>query len=408
MTNALQRNTVEDIETKYEQISFCLNERTRRIWAATEAKSFGWGGVSAVNKATGIDHKTIRKGLEELENSQKLSRERIRNIGAGRKKLIESNVDLLRDLELLIEPVSRGDPESPLRWTCKSTYKLAQALKKQGYNICQKSVYGLLRYLNYSLQSNRKTKEGASHPDRDKQFEYINDEVKFFQKKNCPTISVDTKKKENIGNYKNNGQEYCKKGEPVEVKVYDFIDKKLGKVSPYGVYDITQNKGWVSVGISNDTAMFAVNTIRSWWNEMGHPLYLKSDKLLITADCGGSNGCKVRLWKVELQKLANELNKTIYVCHFPPGTSKWNKIEHRMFSYISRNWRGKPLIDRKTVVELIANTKTEKGLKIKSVLDQNIYDKGIKISDKQLAKLNIRMAKFHGDWNYKIIPQKIL
>lgn len=316
-------------------MSFCLNERSRRIWAATEAKSYGWGGVSAVNKATGVDHKTIRKGLIELGSSDRLDRERIRKSGSGRKQLKEINADLLEDLEQLVEPVSRGDPESPLRWTCKSTYKLANALKDKGYEVSQKSVYNLLVYLDYSMQSNRKTKEGANHPDRDKQFEYINNEVKKFQRKKCAVISVDTKKKENIGNYKNCGREYSKKGNPQKVKTYDFIDKKSGKVAPYGVYDITQNKGWVSVGISSDTATFAANTIRRWWNEMGCPLYSKSKELLITADCGGSNGYRVRLWKVELQKLANEINRTIYVCHFPPGTSKWNKIEHRLFSYIN-------------------------------------------------------------------------
>lgn len=386
-------------------MSFCLNERSRRIWAATEAKSYGWGGVSAVNKATGVDHKTIRKGLIELGSSDRLDGERIRKSGSGRKQLKEINADLLEDLEQLVEPVSRGDPESPLRWTCKSTYKLSNALKDKGYEVSQKSVYNLLVYLDYSMQSNRKTKEGANHPDRDKQFEYINNEVKKFQRKKCAVISVDTKKKENIGNYKNCGREYSKKDNPQKVKTYDFINKKFGKVAPYGVYDITQNKGWVSVGISSDTATFAANTIRRWWNEMGCPLYSKSRELLITADCGGSNGYRVRLWKVELQKLANEINRTIYVCHFQPGTSKWNKIEHRLFSYITKNWRGRPLIDKKTVVELIANTKTSKGLEVQSVLDETIYEKGTKITDEQLEKLNVIPFKFHGEWNYKIAPE---
>jgi len=401
----LQKNAIKSIKLKFRQITFCLNERSRRIWAATEAKSYGWGGVSAVNKATDIDHKTIRKGIKELGCSDRLDGERIRKSGSGRKQLKEINADLLEDLEQLVEPVSRGDPESPLRWTCKSTYKLSEALKDKGYEVSQKSVYNLLVYLDYSMQSNRKTKEGVNHPDRDKQFEYINNEVKKFQRNKYAVISVDTKKKEKIGNYKNWGREYSKRGVPQEVKIYDFIEKKCGKVAPYGVYDLTQNKGWVSVGISSDTATFAVNTIRRWWNEMGYPLYSKSRGLLITADCGGSNGNRVRLWKVELQKLANEINKTIYVCHFPPGTSKWNKIEHRLFSYITKNWRGRPLIDRKTVVELIANTKTSKGLEVQSVIDETVYEKGIKITDEQLKILNVIPFNFYGEWNYKIVPK---
>lgn len=408
MIKTAQKNAVRNIKLKFSQITFCLNERSRRIWAATEAKSYGWGGVSAVNKATGIDHKTIRKGIIELDSSDRLDGERIRKSGSGRKQLKEINTDLLDDLEQLVEPVSRGDPESPLRWTCKSTYKLADALKDKGYEVSQKSVYNLLVYLDYSMQSNRKTKEGANHPDRDKQFEYINNEAKKFQRRKCAVISVDTKKKEKIGNYKNWGREYSKKGNPQKVKIYDFIEKKSGKVAPYGVYDITQNKGWVSVGISSDTATFAVNTIRRWWYEMGCPLYSKSRGLLITADCGGSNGYRVRLWKVELQKLANEINKTIYVCHFPPGTSKWNKIEHRLFSYITKNWRGRPLIDKKTVVELIANTKTSKGLEVQSVIDETVYKKGTKITDEQLKILNVIPFKFHGEWNYKIVPKVIV
>ncbi len=401
-----KEESVEKIRDKYEGISFCLNERSRRIWAATEAKSYGRGGITVISKATGIDAKTIRKGLLELDEKDRLSADRIRREGGGRKKLKDTYQNLLDDLESLIEPLARGDPESPLRWTCKSTYKLSDELMKKGYSVCQRSVYSLLEDLDYSLQSNRKTKEGANHPDRDAQFHYIYERVKYFQSCNNPVISVDTKKKENIGEYKNGGREYHKKGHPIEVNVYDFLNKKLGKVSPYGVYDLSKNKGWVSVGISADTAEFAVNSIRCWWYIMGKPVYPKAIELLITADCGGSNGYRVRLWKVELQKLANELNMEINVCHFPPGTSKWNKIEHKMFSYISENWRGRPLITKETVVKLIANTRTKKGLEIRAILDENVYEKGIKITDEQMVRINIVEADFHGEWNYKILPQR--
>jgi len=397
--------TLKVVREKYEAISFCLNERSRRIWAATEARSYGWGGITLVSKATGIDSKTIRKGLLELDDEERLSADRIRHKGGGRKRLKETNEDLLRDLESLVEPFARGDPESPLLWTSKSTYKLSDELRKKGYGVCQRSVYNLLADLDYSLQSNRKNKEGANHPDRDAQFHYISDRVRYFQSCNNPVVSVDTKKKENIGEYKNAGREYRKKGNPIEVNVHDFPDKRLGKVSPYGVYDLSKNKGWVSVGISADTAEFAVNTIRCWWHIMGKPVYPNATELLITADCGGSNGYRVRLWKVELQELANELDMEINVCHFPPGTSKWNKIEHKMFSYISENWRGRPLITKETVVKLIAGTRTKKGLEIRSILDENIYEKGIKITDDDMVRINIVKSEFHGEWNYKILPQ---
>lgn len=299
----------------------------------------------------------------------------------------------------------RGDPESPLRWTCKSTYNLCQQLVLQGYQISQRTVCDLLSQLGYSLQSNRKTEEGGIHPDRNAQFEYINEMIKQFESRGFPAISVDTKKKENVGNYANKGKEYEKKGNPKKVKVYDFIDKKLGKVAPYGIYDLCQNEGFVNVGISSDTAEFAVNSIRSWWNQMGSLKYKDATELMITADCGGSNGNRVRLWKVELQKLANEIGMIINVCHFPPGTSKWNKIEHKMFCHISRNWRGKPLISRQTVVNLIGSTKTNKGLKIKAILDENIYEKGKKISNEELNEVELEKSQFHGEWNYKIKPQ---
>ena len=374
------------------------------MWAATEAKSFGWGGITVVSEATGVDPKTIRKGLLEIDDKQRVPADRIRNTGGGRKRLTETHTHLLDDLESLVEPDSRGDPESALRWTSKSTYKLSEELKRKGYGVSQRTVYSLLTDLDYSLQANKKTKEGTSHPDRDAQFHYIYEQVKHFQAHNNPIISVDTKKKENIGEFKNEGREYHKKGVPLAVNVHDFADKNLGKVSPYGVYDISKNKGWVNVGISADTAEFAVHSIRCWWYLMGKKAYPCSRQLLITADCGGSNGHRVRLWKVELQKLATELKTEICVCHFPPGTSKWNKIEHKMFSYITKNWRGKPLITRETVVNLIASTKTTKGLEIRSMLDENVYEKGIKVTDEQLAAVNLLQADFHGEWNYTIMP----
>ena len=393
---------IVNVNKKFQQLSNCFNEKSKRIWAATEANSIGRGGIAIVNKATGIDFKTIRKGIKELSNT--INTDRIRTIGGGRKKIKNTQVSILYDLEKLLEPITRGDPESPLLWTSKSTYKLTKELNSQGYSISQKSVYSLLVDLDYSLQSNRKRNEGVNHPDRNEQFEYIYKKIKQFQAKGHPTISVDTKKKEIIGEYKNQGREYKKQGKPLDVNMHDFPDKLLGKVAPYGVYDIGKNKGWVSVGISADTAQFAVNTIRNWWYIMGKPEYHKITELLITADCGGSNGYRVKLWKYELQKLANELAIKITVCHFPPGTSKWNKIEHRMFSYITQNWRGRPLETRETVVQLISNTTTKAGLTIKAILDKTIYDKGIEISEDDMKKVNERKCKFHGEWNYIINP----
>ena len=399
-----EAKTVEDIRTKYHDISFCLNERSRRMWAATEAKSFGWGGITVISKGTGIDPKTIRKGLLELDEKQRAPDSRIRRTGGGRKKLTRTHNNLLDDLQSLLEPDSRGDPQSPLRWTSKSTYKLSEELKSEGYSVCQRTVCSLLADLDYSLQSNKKTKEGISHPHRDAQFSYICKRVKYFQSHNSPVISVDTKKKENIGEFKNAGREYRRQGTPIEVNGHDFPDKDLGKVTPYGVYDVSKNKGWVNVGISADTAEFAVHSIRCWWYLMGKNIYPHARELLITADCGGSNGNRVRLWKVELQKLATEMELKISVCHFPPGTSKWNNIEHKMFSYITQNWRGRPLVTRETVVNLIANTKTTKGLAIRAMLDENIYEKGIKVDDEELATVNLVKADFHGEWNYTIMP----
>lgn len=401
-------SAVQEIQGRFEALSLCLNERSRRIWAATEARRYGWGGITIVSQAVGMDPKTIRRGLSELDDPVRLAPHRVRSSGGGRKNLTEKYSNLVGDLESLVDPVTRGDPESSLRWTCKSTYKLVDELNRQDYPISQRTVCKLLSELGYSLQANRKTKEGAHHPDRNAQFEHIYQMVRSFQKEHHPVLSVDTKKREAIGNFKNNGKEYCQKNHPREVNGHDFPDKRLGKVSPYGVYDIGRNKGWVSIGISHDTAEFAVHTLRSWWYKMGQPFYEKSDKILITADCGGSNGYRVRLWKRELQRLANELNRTIHVCHFPPGTSKWNKIEHSMFSYISENWRGRPLITRETVVNLMGHTKTKKGLEIQAQLDENVYEKGIKVSDEEMKHLHIEKEEFHGEWNYKILPQKIV
>ena len=393
------------IQSKYQKISPGLNEKNRRLWAATEAKALGRGGVSLVYRATGISRPTINRGIEELEDVKFMQAKSQRQKGGGRKKLTESNPDLLNALDALVDPTSRGDPMSPLRWTSKSTRKLATQLNLQGYKIEYKTVGTLLKKLEYSLQANKKVKEGKSHPNRDAQFHYINQSVMEMHKNGQPAISIDAKKKENIGEFKNNGEELCEKGKPILVNSHDFPDKKLGKVVPYGVYDLGKNKGWVSVGISADTAQFSVNTIRTWWYKMGQEIYKDATMLFITADCGGSNGYRLRLWKTELQKLANETNLTIQVAHFPPGTSKWNKIEHRMFSYITKNWRGKPLITRETVVNLIGNTTTTKSLTIQSVLDENEYETGLEVSDKELEAVNIERHSIHPDWNYKIKPQ---
>ena len=393
------QNIISAIKDEFDDISYSLDERRTRLWCAARARAhnriYGKGGVMVVHKATNISRPTIYSGLKELKSEDKLDKKHIRKKGGGRKKITEQAPNILVDLENLIEPLTRGDPESPLRWTCQSTYNLCDELVSQGYKISQRKVWDLLSELGYSLQSNRKTEEGASHPDRNAQFEYINEMVNKFHSGGLPAISVDTKKKEKIGNYANKGQEYQKKGQAKKVRIYDFIDKKLGKVAPYGIYDLSKNEGFVSVGISSDTAEFAVNSIRSWWSEMGRMDYGDAGELLITADCGGSNGYRVRLWKVELQKLADEIGMAINVCHFPPGTSKWNKIEHKMFCHISKNWRGEPLITRETVVNLIGSTKTNKGLKIKAQLDQKIYQKGKKITDDELKAVYLEKSEFH-------------
>ena len=391
----------EKIKEKFNAVSKVIGEKGKRIWAAAEANSLGFGGISAVSRATGLDHKTIRKGIKELHKND-LDSSRERKVGGGRKTITETNEGIINDLNKLLEPATRGDPESPLLWTSKSSYKLCDELCNIGYKVCAYSVQKLLKNEGYSLQSNKKVLEGNSHKDRDEQFEHIYSNIKTFQIEGNPVISVDGKKKEKIGEFKNNGQEYHKKGAPTKVNTYDFIDKTKGKVTPYGVYDVTYNKGWVNVGISSDTAQFSVESIRTWWYDMGESMYGNASKIMITADCGGSNGYRNRLWKSELQKLANEINIPLQVNHLPPGTSKWNKIEHKMFSFISKNWRGRPLIDTATVVNLISNTTTKKGLKIKAVLDSNKYEKGIKISDKEMKEINIKYDDFHKEWNYTI------
>ena len=394
---------IERVKLKYIEIKGCLSEKGRRLWAAVEAKSYGRGGIVLLCKATGVSNATIHKGIRELSSNDEQS-DRVRRKGGGRKSIAQKQPGLINALESMVEPFSKGDPENPLRWTSKSTRKLAASLNENNYKVSHTSVGVLLHQLGYSLQANKKTLENSSHEDRNEQFAFINQSVKELQKKGQPTISVDTKKKENIGNFKNNGREYSKKGKPLEVKGHDFIDKKLGKVVPYGIYDIGKNEGWVSVGISSDTAEFAVNSIRTWWFTDGVKKYPSATELLITADCGGSNGYRTRLWKVELQKLSDELNLEIKVRHFPPGTSKWNKIEHRLFSYISKNWRGKPLLTRETVVNLIGNTTTTTGLTVAAVLDENNYQTGIKITDEEMLKLNKIGEDFHPEWNYSIRP----
>lgn len=375
---------------------------------ATEAKVLGRGGKAAVCHATGISWPTITKGCKELDSESLSSMPgRIRRSGGGRKKIVQKDQTLLQDLDALIDPETRGDPETTLRWSSKSTIKLAHELQNKGHVITQRSVHRLLVQQKYSMKSNRKRHEGSKdHPDRDKQFQKINNIAKEFQSNNCPVLSVDAKKKENIGLYKNSGREWSPNGQYTDVNVYDFVDKVQGKAAPYGVYDIGANVGWVSIGISSDTAEFAVESIRQWWQEMGNEIYKNAPELMITADCGGSKGNRVRLWKFELQELANELNKSITVCHLPPGTSKWNKIEHRLFSYISQNWRGRPLTDLQTVVELIGNTKTSTGLVVKTKIDKKVYKKGRKISGDQFKTINIIQSGFHPEWNYTIKPNQ--
>lgn len=390
-----------DLREKYGAIFPLLDERQRRVIAAADALFLGRGGVSQVARASGLSRTTIHHGIAELDAGSAPST-RIRHAGGGRPSVVDREPAILEALEALVEPLTRGDPMSPLRWTCKSTRQLAAALTQQGYSISHPTVATLLYALGYSLQANVKTLEGTSHPDRDQQFQYINAHVKQYLKHHRPVISVDTKKKELVGSYKNPGQTWRRQGDPQLVNVHDFPDKQRGKAIPYGVYDIGQNLGWVHVGCDNDTASFAIESIRRWWGQMGKPLYPRVRTLLICADSGGSNGYRVRLWKRELQRLANTLGLDITVCHFPPGTSKWNKIEHRLFSYISMNWRGQPLISHEVVVELIGATTTHSGLRVEAQLDTNAYPTKIKVSDEEMAALHITPHAFHGEWNYTI------
>ena len=399
---------VRQIRTRYRALAPVMDERVRRQWAATEAQTYGWGGLSAVSDATGMSRNTIRKGMAETAERKRRPKAivsaRLRKPGGGRKSLTDSDPELMNALEALVEPTTRGDPMSPLRWTCKSTTHLAAELTRQGHPISPWTVGSLLRADGYSLQSNRKTKEGASHPDRNAQFEYINVLVQRFQHRGQPVVSVDTKKKELVGLFKNAGREWRPQGEPDEVRVHDFMDKELGKAIPYGVYDLSQNEGWVSVGIDHDTARFAAQAIGRWWQKMGSRRYPRAKELLITADGGGSNGSRCRLWKVALQELAIRLGVPVRVSHFPPGTSKWNKIEHRMFCHITQNWRGQPLVSHDVIIKLIAKTTTQTGLRVRAELDRRNYPTGVSVTDAQIDALHIKPDNFHGNWNYRILP----
>jgi transposase len=398
-------SAVDTLSRKFEALSRVLDERTRRLVAAAEAAAIGFGGVTAVAKASGLSRGTVIRGIAELESAPKPARgQRIRRKGAGRKRTVDSDATLKRDLEALVEPVTRGDPETPLRWTCKSVRQLAAELQRLGHQTSHRMVADLLHQMDYSLQANQKTLEGASHPDRDAQFHHISDKIREFQTDLQPVISVDTKKKELVGDFKNNGRELRPKGDPEKVRVHDFAIPELGRAAPYGVYDVTQNAGWVSVGVDHDTAAFAAQSIRRWWESMGSEAYPKASRLLITADGGGSNGARVRLWKLELQKLADQTGLEISICHLPPGTSKWNKIEHRLFSFISQNWRGKPLVSHQVIVNLISATTTKTGLRVRAEIDPGKYPKGIKVSDEEVASIRIARDEFHGEWNYTILP----
>ena len=386
-----------------------MDERLRRQWAATEARDLGWGGVTLVARATGLSRTTITVGLHELNQpapQRAAEADRIRRPGGGRRPLKETDDGLLAALESLIEPTTRGDPQSSLRWTCKSLRRLAEELTGRRHPISPNSVAALLHEAGYSLQANRKTREGASHPDRNAQFEHINAWVRQFQDRGQPAISVDTKKKELVGDFKNAGQTWRPQGRPEIVRVHDFLDKQLGKAIPYGVYDLLNNQGWVSVGIDHDTAQFAANSIRRWWSQMGCRRFPRARQLLITADGGGSNGSRCRLWKVSLQSLADDLGLSLQVCHFPPGTSKWNQIEHRLFSFITQNWRGRPLVSHQAIVNLIASTTTRTGLVVKAALDTRRYDTAIEVGDEELARLRLTPLPFHGEWNYTLLPRR--
>ena len=404
-------SSITSLKRKYKAISRALDERSRRLWAAAEAMDIGWGGVSKMSAVTGLTRNTIASGVKELEQRgpgrpSNSERTRVRREGGGRKSLVDKDKRLVEALEGLVEPSTRGDPMSPLRWTFKSTRKLAKELQDMGFEISDRSVAMLLKDLGYSLQANSKTKEGDAHPDRNAQFEYICGQSSHFQERGQPVISVDTKKKELIGDFKNAGQEWRPKGDPEKVQVHDFEYKDLGKAIPYGIYDVTANNGWVNIGTDHDTAEFAVESIRRWWKKMGSKAYPNAKDLLITADGGGSNSSRSKLWKMELQKFADESRLRITVAHLPPGTSKWNKIEHRMFSFITQNWSGRPLLSHQVIVNLIANTTTKSGLRLQAGLDIENYERGKKISKEELGSLNIELQPFHGDWNYLLSPRK--
>lgn len=405
--------THESLEEKYRLLFPHLDERAKRLVCAADANSIGFGGVTEVQKASGFSRVTITKGKKELEaettqasssENLKTKPKRVRKEGGGRQKITTKQPSLPQALDSIVDPYTRGDPETPLKWTTKSLRKIQKELQKQDYQISYVKVQELLGELGYSLQAQAKVKEGKDHPDRDEQFQYINDTANKFLESQAPVISIDTKKKELIGDFKNGGREYRPKGDPIETNAYDFPSQATGKAIPYGVYDVGENAGWVSVGMDKDTAMFAVNTIRSWWYKMGQPLYKDAHHILITADNGGSNGSKNKLWKKCLQEFVNETGLIITMCHFPPGTSKWNKIEHRLFSYITMNWRGHQLLSYETVINLISSVKTEKGLNVEAKLDHREYEKGIKVSDEEIKNLNLKRHEFHGDWNYTIKP----
>jgi DNA-binding transcriptional regulator GbsR (MarR family) len=396
----------EIILRKYEVLQNELNERQRRLWAASETLSLGYGGISLVARATGLSRTTITQGLKELQCQEHWNAGRVRRAGGGRKKVTHTQPELLSSLDALVEPSAKGDPMSPLRWTTKSTRQLRDVLHKQGFDVSHVQVFRLLHEMEYQLSSNRKSIEGGTNPERNQQFEFINRQVKKFLKNGWPVISVDAKKKELIGNYKQNGEVWRPKGDLELVKVYDFIDKKLGKASPYGIYDLDKNIGYVNVGIDHDTAEFAVESIRRWYNKLGRKLYPETEHLFITADGGGSNGSRNRLWKICLQEFSDNSGLTIHVSHFPPGTSKWNKIEHRLFNHISMNWKGQPLVNLDTIIELIGHTKSRTGLKVYAMKDKNKYPTGRKISDEELEQINFKPNKILGKWNYTILPRE--
>ena len=402
---------IDPIRIRFNKLAWALDERMRRLFAAAEASALGRGGITRVAQATGVSRRAIHVGLQELSNLKEPvenSPKRIRKEGAGRKSVIQTDVGLMTALEKLVEPMTRGDPESPLRWTCKSLRTLAGELAANGHPVSYPVVGDLLHELGYSLQANRKVLEGTDHPDRNAQFEFISEQTTQQLMAGNPVISVDTKKKELVGSFKNNGTTWCPEGKPEQVKVHDFVDKELGRANPYGVYDVGSNTGWVSVGTDHDTASFAVETIRRWWGTMGRQCYPAASELMITADGGGSNGSRVRLWKIELQRLADEIRIPIHVSHLPPGTSKWNKIEHRLFSYISMNWRGQPLVSHEVIINLIAGTTTRKGLKVHAELDDSLYPAGIKVSNDEFKQIHLTRNTFHGEWNYRIDPSSIV